>query len=192
MNDLGTFNDELIRLGPEDGNHMDMTADGIDLLEGNTSVANFTREGSRMGEEDKGHVNTTAQGVTVWDGTSDVPVATMGTGAVDFHDIPVDGMYIPNGQMAATSVYSWAEETGWLKPTNIVHEGGHPLFLVRGEMGWVQDGSPEVTVQNGYVAFGLTEDGLLITLNNQDPIQSQRKSGTVLFKWDGTIVSNPS
>ena len=187
MNDLGTFNDELIRLGPEDGNHMDMTADGIDLLEGNTSVANFTRSGSRMGEADKGHVDTTAQGVTVSDGTQDV--ARMGIGAVDFHELPVDGVYIPNGQMAATSVYTWATDTGYLVPRSIIQDVNSSFIsFVRGSVGFSQDGRFEVTTLPGKAGIFLedTDDsGLAIYLDNER-YGKLRKSGTFRIPWYGS------
>lgn len=117
MNDLGTFNDDLIRLGPADGNHMDLTADGMDILEGDTSVANFTRDGSRIGEENKGHVETTSSQVSVWDGTSDKAVSAMGVGvcpkqdfkgmaSVDVNGVRTSGAVVSEAVLGATGVLS--------------------------------------------------------------------------------------
>lgn len=187
FNDLGKFAADIIRLGKPEEKHMDLTANGLELFDGETSLAEFTAEQARIGEEDKGHVSTTTQQVQVWNGTSDIAVATMGTGAVDTpHETPVDGIFVPNGQVAATSLYSWASKTGWSMPTNILHPGGQPMYMARGSMGFLQDGTPEVIAFNGSVAIGISDEGLLINLDNQMS-GSQRKTGWFQIAWDGTV-----
>ena len=177
MNDLGTFNDELIRLGPEDGNHMDMTADGIDLLEGNTSVANFTRSGSRMGEADKGHVETTSQGVFVFDG--DFEAIGVGLNAVDTSKINhisgsrADGLAAYNGAVAANGVFA---KTGMTTET---------LGLTNPDDGWIATTVTSKIVSNPpnyqrIISFG---DGTIIV--NKDGTMENLTTPLLEIKLDG-------
>lgn len=192
MQDLGQFSDDLIRLGAETSKHMDLTADGLEIFDGETSMAEFTADKSRIGEEAAGHVTTTTSQVQVWDGASDTAVATMGTGAIaDVHAVDVDGIYIPNGQVAATSVYTWAEAVDYIQPLNIIHNQGGPFNLRAGSIDFNEYGSGEVIALAGVVSIGVADSGLYIGLDNER-IGTLARSGSMIIPWDTGEVITPT
>ena len=108
MSDLGILSEELIRLGKPNEQHMDLTAEGLDILDGeNNSLASFTDDESRIGRRDSSHTRITSNGLGIFANatrklaeftsavvrffsTDGAATTTIGTGAVPY--TAFDGM----------------------------------------------------------------------------------------------------
>lgn len=72
MNDLANYSDRLIRLGKPNTKHVDLTADGLDILDDTVSLAEFTAEQARIGKENENHISLTADGMDILEGETSV------------------------------------------------------------------------------------------------------------------------